>query len=68
MYLNNGLETCQGGHEMIYRTLGSTKEKVSAIGVGGRRLGLNYVDDQPKDYVSPKLQSDGESEIGARAV
>lgn len=31
---------------MIYRTLGSTGEKVSAIGVGGWHLGLNHVDEQ----------------------
>ncbi len=31
---------------MIYRTLGSTGEKVSAIGVGGWHLGLKYVDEQ----------------------
>jgi len=31
---------------MIYRTLGSTGEKVSAIGVGGWHLGLKHVDDQ----------------------
>jgi len=31
---------------MIYRTLGSTGEKVSAIGVGGWHLGLGYVDEQ----------------------
>ncbi len=31
---------------MIYRTLGSTAEKVSAIGVGGWHLGLKYVDEQ----------------------
>ena len=30
--------------KMIYRTLGSTGEKVSAIGVGGWHLGLKYVD------------------------
>ena len=30
---------------MIYRTLGSTGEKVSAIGVGGWHLGLSYVDE-----------------------
>jgi aryl-alcohol dehydrogenase-like predicted oxidoreductase len=30
---------------MIYRTLGSTGEKVSAIGVGGWHLGLKYVDE-----------------------
>src|SRR5215471_17805426 len=31
---------------MIYRTLGSTGEKVSAIGVGGWHLGLPNVDEQ----------------------
>ena len=31
---------------MIYRTLGSTGEKVSAIGVGGWHLGLKNVDEQ----------------------
>ena len=31
---------------MIYRTLGSTGEKVSAIGVGGWHLGLEHVDEQ----------------------
>src|SRR3981081_4018257 len=31
---------------MIYRTLGSTGEKVSAIGVGGWHLGLNSVDEE----------------------
>ena len=31
---------------MIYRTLGSTGEKVSAIGVGGWHLGLTKVDEQ----------------------
>src|SRR5882757_1565817 len=31
---------------MIYRTLGSTGEKVSAIGVGGWHLGLGHVDEQ----------------------
>ena len=33
-------------YEMIYRTLGSTREKVSAIGVGGWHLGLKHVDEQ----------------------
>jgi predicted aldo/keto reductase-like oxidoreductase len=32
--------------EMIYRTLGATGEKVSAIGVGGWHLGLQKVDEQ----------------------
>jgi len=32
--------------EMIYRTLGSTGERVSAIGVGGWHLGLKHVDEQ----------------------
>jgi predicted aldo/keto reductase-like oxidoreductase len=31
---------------MIYRTIGSTGEKVSAIGVGGWHLGLKHVDEQ----------------------
>src|SRR5216117_2343641 len=31
---------------MIYRALGSTGEKVSAIGVGGWHLGLKQVDEQ----------------------
>src|SRR5659263_421709 len=30
---------------MLYRTLGSTGEKVSAIGIGGSHLGLNAVDE-----------------------
>jgi aryl-alcohol dehydrogenase-like predicted oxidoreductase len=32
--------------EMLYRTLGSTGEKVSAIGIGGWHIGLNRVDEQ----------------------
>ncbi len=31
---------------MLYRTLGSTGEKVSAIGIGGSHIGLNGVDEQ----------------------
>jgi len=31
---------------MIYRTLGSTGERVSAIGVGGWHLGLKTVDEK----------------------
>src|SRR5438045_8173201 len=31
---------------MIYRTLGSTGEKVSAVGVGGWHLGLKHVDEK----------------------
>jgi predicted aldo/keto reductase-like oxidoreductase len=31
--------------EMIYRTMGSTGERVSAIGVGGWHLALKHVDE-----------------------
>jgi predicted aldo/keto reductase-like oxidoreductase len=31
---------------MLYQTLGSTGEKVSAIGIGGWHIGLNSVDEQ----------------------
>lgn len=31
---------------MVYRSLGSTGEKVSAIGIGGWHIGLNGVDEQ----------------------
>jgi len=34
-----------GSSEMIYRTLGSTGEKVSAIGLGGFHIGLSTVDE-----------------------
>jgi aryl-alcohol dehydrogenase-like predicted oxidoreductase len=34
------------GQQMLYRTLGSTGEKVSAIGVGGWHLGLGQVDEE----------------------
>src|SRR5690349_2920980 len=42
------LENCKNqlrGVSMIYRDLGSTGQKVSAIGVGGWHLGLPYVDE-----------------------
>lgn len=31
---------------MFYRTLGCTGEKVTAIGIGGSRIGLNGMDEQ----------------------
>src|SRR5215470_13126623 len=31
---------------MIYRTLGSTAEKVSAVGIGGWHIGLERLDEQ----------------------
>src|ERR1700704_3241947 len=39
-------QTWKGASAMIYRTLGSTGEKVSAIGVGGWHLGLSHVDEE----------------------
>src|SRR6266851_3527169 len=36
----------ESGSGMIYRVLGSTGERVSAIGVGGWHLGLKYVDEK----------------------
>src|SRR5213079_1825490 len=38
--------TAEGGREMIYRTLGSTRERVSTIGVGGWHLSLKTLDEQ----------------------
>jgi aryl-alcohol dehydrogenase-like predicted oxidoreductase len=38
------MESAVAHHEMIYRTLGKTGEKVSAIGVGGWHLALPSVD------------------------
>ena len=40
------MSNAQSHSEMIYRSLGSTGEKVSAIGVGGWHLGLPHVDEQ----------------------
>src|SRR5687767_9699814 len=36
---------------MIYRTLGSTGEKVSAIGIGGWHLGLKHIDEQSAIHI-----------------
>src|SRR6266403_539756 len=36
----------ESGSGMIYRVLGSTGERVSAIGVGGWHLGLKHVDER----------------------
>jgi len=33
--------------EMVYRTLGSTGERVSALGLGGWHLSLKHVGKQP---------------------
>jgi aryl-alcohol dehydrogenase-like predicted oxidoreductase len=41
-----GAITTKEVKQMIYRTLGGTGEKVSAIGVGGWHLGLKHVDEQ----------------------
>src|ERR1017187_8019621 len=35
-----------GMQGMLYRTLGTTGEKVSAIGIGGWHIGLDKVDEQ----------------------
>jgi aryl-alcohol dehydrogenase-like predicted oxidoreductase len=40
------MSEAQTHSEMIYRSLGSTGEKVSAIGVGGWHLGLPHLDEQ----------------------
>jgi predicted aldo/keto reductase-like oxidoreductase len=40
------MSTQTSSGDMIYRTLGATDEKVSAIGVGGWHLGLPKVDEQ----------------------
>jgi len=47
--LTNGNETMSNTaamQGMLYRTLGSTGEKVSAVGIGGWHIGLNGVDEQ----------------------
>jgi len=47
--LNNRSETMSNTtaiQGMLYRTLGSTGEKVSAIGIGGSHIGLNRMDEQ----------------------
>src|ERR1035437_8434891 len=40
------MSNVKGTQGMLYRTLGSTGEKVSAIGIGGWHIGLNEVDEQ----------------------
>ncbi len=48
---------------MIYRDLGSTGEKVSAIGVGGWHLGLGHVDEQLAIRIVRSAYNEGASEI-----
>ncbi len=39
-------EAISDANAMLYRTLGHTGEKVSAIGIGGSHIGLNKVNEQ----------------------
>src|SRR5258705_11865307 len=45
-YQGGNMSTNASHSEMIYRYLGNTGERVSAIGVGGWHLGLKHVDEQ----------------------